>query len=280
MFPITQQFSSTAKAQLEAQFQIFQSLANSALAGTEQIIALQLSTGKAALENSAATARQLIASHDAREIISLGVSQTQPGIEQALAYGRQLFGIASGTQAALLAAAKAAPSAAADAVSDAPAPTWAAAPAEQAEQVQAAAPAVFETPAVTLTSVPTPVARDSATQDSAAQESATHDNATPVVVVAAPSGPTEHDSVEPAQPIGLAHVTPATAPTLVAEAVATLIDNPAPIQVSAAPIAAPGPELTPGLKPAGEAPVLRSSGPSLKPNVAGNASKQSRGLKK
>ncbi|MES2743684.1 MAG: phasin family protein [Pseudomonadota bacterium] len=275
MFPLTQQFSSTAKAQLEAQFKILQSLTTSALAGTEQILALQLSTSKAALENSTAAARQLIASQSTGEFFSLSANQTQPGIEQAMAYGRQLFGIASGTQAALLTAAKARLPAA---THEAAAPTADTSVSAASATLVDAAPAHTATAAVTLTSVPTPAAPHDAPAEAAPSSAPADSEARAPGASILPLTAVEAvDAVE-------AFDIPAAGPAVsaVAEAVATLIDQPALAAAHpvAALVAAPTVELAPGLKPAGEAPVFKSSGPSVKPGVAGNASKQNRGLKK
>lgn len=107
MFPLPQQLSSAAKSQWETQLQIFSNLSHTVFDGAEKIIALNLDASKAAIARTADTAQHLLAAHDAREFLSYSSSQAQPGIDSVLAYSRQLFGIASSTQAELLAAAKA-----------------------------------------------------------------------------------------------------------------------------------------------------------------------------
>jgi len=107
MFPIPEQFSSAAKSQLENQLQIFSALTSKVFESAEKIIALNLNAGKAALSHTAETAQQLLTTQDPRDFLSYSTSQAQPNIESVLAYSRQLFGIASSTQAELLASAKA-----------------------------------------------------------------------------------------------------------------------------------------------------------------------------
>ena len=107
MFPLPQQVSDAAKTQWETQLDIFHTLTNKVFDSTDKIIALHLDTGKAALAKTTETAQHLLATQDARDFLSYSTSQAQPAIESILAYSRQLFGIASSTQAELLAAAKA-----------------------------------------------------------------------------------------------------------------------------------------------------------------------------
>ncbi|KAB8063884.1 phasin family protein, partial [Janthinobacterium violaceinigrum] len=107
MFPLPEQISSAAKSQLENQLQIFSTLTSKVFESAEKIIALNLNAGKAALSQTAETAQHLLETQDPRDFFSYSTSQAQPNIESVLAYSRQLFGIASSTQAELLASAKA-----------------------------------------------------------------------------------------------------------------------------------------------------------------------------
>lgn len=107
MFSLPQEFSSAAKSHLDTQLQLFGKVASTVLDGAEKVIALNLHAGKAALSHTAATAQHLLETQDAREFFSYGVSQAKPNIDGLLAYGRQLYGIASSTHAELLASARA-----------------------------------------------------------------------------------------------------------------------------------------------------------------------------
>jgi hypothetical protein len=60
MSSITEQFSAATKSQLEAQFQIFNTLASTAVGSAEKVIALNLSTTKASVEKSSAAAKKLL----------------------------------------------------------------------------------------------------------------------------------------------------------------------------------------------------------------------------
>lgn len=161
MFPLPQQLSDAAKSQWESQLDIFHTLSSKVFDSTDRIIALNLDTGKAALAKTTETAQQLLATQDPRDFLSYSTSQAQPAIESILAYSRQLFGIASSTQAELLAAAKArldaaAPAAApvaqpasapvqVEAIVDVPAAPAAAAAPEPEPEPEPAAPAAAAT---------------------------------------------------------------------------------------------------------------------------------------
>ena len=99
MISLPEQFSAARKWQFESQFDLFQALANQVLARTEQVIALNLDTSRAAMERSSNAVRQLFAINDPRDLVTLG-SQGQAQFEQMLAYSRELFSIASGAQPA------------------------------------------------------------------------------------------------------------------------------------------------------------------------------------
>lgn len=107
MFSLPQEFSSAAKSHLDTQLQLFGKVASTVLDGAEKVIALNLNASKAALSHTAATAQHLLETQDPREFFSFGANQAKPNIDSLLAYGRQLYGIASSTHAELLASAKA-----------------------------------------------------------------------------------------------------------------------------------------------------------------------------
>lgn len=99
MFTISEQFSAASKANLEAQVALFSSLTSKAFESVEKVVDLNLNAAKASLEESSATAKQLLAVKDPQEWLSLVTAQTQPNAEKALAYGRHLASIASDVQA-------------------------------------------------------------------------------------------------------------------------------------------------------------------------------------
>ncbi|WP_300750324.1 TIGR01841 family phasin [Janthinobacterium sp.] len=99
MFSIPEQFSSATKANLEAQFNLFSSLTGKAFESIEKIVELNLTAAKATLEETTSAAKQLLAAKDPQEFFSLSAAQAQPNAEKAIAYGRHLAAITSGTQA-------------------------------------------------------------------------------------------------------------------------------------------------------------------------------------
>ncbi|HAT31403.1 MAG TPA: Phasin (PHA-granule associated protein) [Janthinobacterium sp.] len=99
MFSIPEQFSSATKANFEAQLAMFSSLTSKAFEGIEKIVELNLTAAKASLEESTAAAKQLLSAKDPQEFFSLSAAQAQPNAEKAIAYGRHLAAITSGTQA-------------------------------------------------------------------------------------------------------------------------------------------------------------------------------------
>ena len=84
MFAFPEQFSNATKANLESQFALISALTSKTFEGVEKLVELNINTAKAALENSSATARQLLAAKDAQEFFSVSASQAPPNAEKAL----------------------------------------------------------------------------------------------------------------------------------------------------------------------------------------------------
>ena len=101
MSTLSEQFSAARQKQVEAQIAFFQNYASSAVANAEKIFALNLSTTRASMEKSSAAVHQLLDIQEPRDLLALS-TQTQENFESMLAYGRELFSIATATQAALL----------------------------------------------------------------------------------------------------------------------------------------------------------------------------------
>lgn len=99
MFSIPEQFSNATKATFQSQLAIFSTLTGKAFEGVEKLVDLNLSAAKASLDNSSATARQLLSAKNPQEFFSLSTAQVQPAAEKAVAYGRQVSSIAAGTAA-------------------------------------------------------------------------------------------------------------------------------------------------------------------------------------
>lgn len=169
MFSLPQELSSAAKSHIDTQLQLFSKISSTVLDGAEKVIALNLNAGKAALSHTAATAQHLLESQDAREFFRYGVSQARPNIDSLLAYGRQLYGIASSTHAELLASARARLDAAAPAALIV---SGVAAPAAQIKALAAPVPAPAPTTAAPVIAPAPPVAPVVATAPQAVEERA------------------------------------------------------------------------------------------------------------
>jgi phasin family protein len=105
MFSIPEQFSAATKSQLEAQLKILNNFATTAFEGAQKVIALNLSTTKASVEKSSAAARELLEAKDPQEFFAK-TSARVPNLDGLFAYNRELFSIASKTQAELFQAAQ------------------------------------------------------------------------------------------------------------------------------------------------------------------------------
>lgn len=106
MFPIQDQIAVAAKANLDAQFAFYTSLTNKTLESVGKLINLNITAAKASMDESAATAKQILAAKDPQEFVALVSAQIKPNFEKTLAYGNHLAGIASSTQAELSKAAE------------------------------------------------------------------------------------------------------------------------------------------------------------------------------
>jgi phasin family protein len=94
-----EQFSAATKANFEAQIALLTALTNKTFESVEKIIDLNMNVAKASLEESTATAKQILSAKDPQEFFSLTAAQAQPSAEKAIAYGRHLANIASSAQA-------------------------------------------------------------------------------------------------------------------------------------------------------------------------------------
>jgi phasin family protein len=99
MFSSITELSAVTKSQLETQLNLLNTYATTAFAGAQKVIALNLSTTKASVEKSSATALQLLEAKDPQAFFNAAKA---PTFDNVLAYGRELFSIASKTQAELL----------------------------------------------------------------------------------------------------------------------------------------------------------------------------------
>ena len=97
MTSLPEQFSAARLTQLDNGFNLVQSFSNQALDQTNRVIALQLNASRAAIEQSTAAARQLLAARDPRDLLALG-AQSQQQLKSLLDYGSELFSIVAGAK--------------------------------------------------------------------------------------------------------------------------------------------------------------------------------------
>src|SRR5471030_1145203 len=85
----------------KAQFDTLFGLTNKAFEGFQKVLALNLQVVKSTLAESQENAQRVLSVKDAQELLALQASLAQPVAEKAQSYSRQLYEIASATQAEL-----------------------------------------------------------------------------------------------------------------------------------------------------------------------------------
>lgn len=95
MTSLTEQLSAVRQSQWEAQLDIFRRLSSSALDSTEQLIALNMKTSRASMEQAAGAIKHLLEAKDPRDLFTIG-SVAQGQWHQLFDYSRELLGIATG----------------------------------------------------------------------------------------------------------------------------------------------------------------------------------------
>ncbi|NIA57507.1 hypothetical protein HAV22_28165 [Massilia sp. TW-1] len=96
MTSLSEQLSAVRKSQWEAQLDVFRALSQRALDSAEQLIALNMKTSRASVEQAAGTFKQLLEVNNPRDLFAIG-STAQGQWQQFFSYGRELLGIATGT---------------------------------------------------------------------------------------------------------------------------------------------------------------------------------------
>jgi hypothetical protein len=95
MTSLTEQLSAVRQSQWEAQLDLFRRLSSRALDSTEQLIALNMKTSRASMEQAAGTIKHFLEAKDPRDLFIVG-SSAQGQWHQLFDYGRELLGIATG----------------------------------------------------------------------------------------------------------------------------------------------------------------------------------------
>lgn len=96
MTSFSEQLSAVRKSQWEAQLDVFRALSQRALDSAEQLIALNMKTSRASVEQATGTFKQLLEITNPRDLLTIG-SSAQGQWQQFFSYGRELLGIAAGT---------------------------------------------------------------------------------------------------------------------------------------------------------------------------------------
>ncbi len=89
-----EQFAAANKATVDSLLAV----ANTALASAERIAALNLSTARSALEDTASGARSVLAAKDPQAALAAQSALAQPAVDKAVAYGRSVAEITTQTQ--------------------------------------------------------------------------------------------------------------------------------------------------------------------------------------
>jgi phasin family protein len=98
---LAENLSAVAKANIDAHVQLFSAFASKAFESAEQVFDLNIDLAKASFEESANLAKQALSAKDPQQWLELTTAQTQPSVDKALNYSRQLAEIVSNTHADL-----------------------------------------------------------------------------------------------------------------------------------------------------------------------------------
>jgi phasin family protein len=90
MFTNPEQFASATKTLFELQMMTFNALTSKAVAGVEQVVALNMATAKNSVEGSMATGKKLSEAKDPNAAMAAVASQAKPGMAGAVEYTEQM----------------------------------------------------------------------------------------------------------------------------------------------------------------------------------------------
>jgi phasin family protein len=91
---IPDKLSDASQQQLAQQLDFFQKFTSRAFENAERILALNIATTRATLDQTSSAVRQFAAARDPRDLLAL-TAQSQQQVEAAMAYSRKLFEIAN-----------------------------------------------------------------------------------------------------------------------------------------------------------------------------------------
>ena len=90
MFTNPEQFASATKALFEFQLMTFNTLTTKAVQGVEQVLALNMATARAGMEEGIAAGKEISQARDPKAALAAAAAQVQPGVAGAKAYKQQL----------------------------------------------------------------------------------------------------------------------------------------------------------------------------------------------
>ena len=90
MFTNPEQFASATKALFEFQLMTFNTLTSKAVQGVEQVLALNMATARAGMEEGIAAGKEIRPARDPKAALAAAAAQVQPGVAGAKAYKQQL----------------------------------------------------------------------------------------------------------------------------------------------------------------------------------------------
>ena len=90
MFTNPEQFASATKALVEFQLMTFNTLTSKAVQGVEQVLALNMATARAGMEEGIAAGKEISQARDPKAALAAAAAQVQPGVAGAKAYKQQL----------------------------------------------------------------------------------------------------------------------------------------------------------------------------------------------
>lgn len=90
MFTNPEQFASATKALFEFQLMTFNTLTSKAVQGVEQVLALNMATARAGMEEGIAAGKEISQARDPKAALAAAAAQVQPGVAGAKAYKQQL----------------------------------------------------------------------------------------------------------------------------------------------------------------------------------------------
>ena len=90
MFTNPEQFASATKALFEFQLMTFNTLTSKAVQGVEQVLALNMATARAGMEEGIAAGTEISQARDPKAALAAAAAQVQPGVAGAKAYKQQL----------------------------------------------------------------------------------------------------------------------------------------------------------------------------------------------